>query len=331
MQGIQCHNEFALAPALDPIFEDFDVGDIVLEDEEQVGPDCSLYELDDSQPLPASIYESDMTSFAEVMSTSVVTIQYSSIGHTGGTVPASQSLTTPGSINLRPVGTLTRTGHTFTFLINGQSVNTNSFTINQSHFTAGHQYRISVNVIVSGQTTQIQRTFFIQTPFFAFYGGLGWRYPLNNINSRHIAADGGYKLSLTRVHSGIDIVRTTPGAIAGEAVYAAHSGFAEIAQWSSCAGYWVAIRSDVIDPATNARIVSRYLHFNQSPSVAAGTTVTQGTLIGFVGNTGESTGAHLHLDFNNRNFLDNMNNASINPQRFFPNIIFTGAVSSVMP
>jgi len=40
-----------------------------------------------------------------------VIINYRSIGHTGGAVPLSQNLTTPGSINLRPQGNLTRTGH----------------------------------------------------------------------------------------------------------------------------------------------------------------------------------------------------------------------------
>ena len=40
-----------------------------------------------------------------------VTTVYRSTGHTGGTVPASQSLNTPRSITLRPQGNLTRTGH----------------------------------------------------------------------------------------------------------------------------------------------------------------------------------------------------------------------------
>ena len=46
-------------------------------------------------------------------STNVVTIVYSGNGHTSGTVPASQTLNTPGAINLRPQGNLARSGHTF--------------------------------------------------------------------------------------------------------------------------------------------------------------------------------------------------------------------------
>jgi len=42
-----------------------------------------------------------------------VTITYRGNGHTSGTVPANQTLTTPGNIQLRPQGNLVRTGHTF--------------------------------------------------------------------------------------------------------------------------------------------------------------------------------------------------------------------------
>ncbi|SCZ03818.1 hypothetical protein SAMN03080606_03753, partial [Alkaliphilus peptidifermentans DSM 18978] len=54
------------------------------------------------------------SSEAEVYSTTgTVTIQYRGNGHTSGTVPANQTLTTPGSIELRPQGNLARTGHVF--------------------------------------------------------------------------------------------------------------------------------------------------------------------------------------------------------------------------
>ena len=54
-----------------------------------------------------------MTAVWIPVTNNVITIQYRGNGHTGGSVPASQSLTTPGSITLRPQGNLTRTGHTF--------------------------------------------------------------------------------------------------------------------------------------------------------------------------------------------------------------------------
>lgn len=44
---------------------------------------------------------------------SIVTFQYRGNGHTGGTVPASHQLLTPGTTTLRQPGNMTRTGHTF--------------------------------------------------------------------------------------------------------------------------------------------------------------------------------------------------------------------------
>ena len=44
---------------------------------------------------------------------SIVTIEYRSTLHTIGNIPQSQSLVTPGQINLRPQGNLIRLGHTF--------------------------------------------------------------------------------------------------------------------------------------------------------------------------------------------------------------------------
>jgi len=41
----------------------------------------------------------------------IVTFQYRSTGHTGGTVPLSQSFQTPGSVQMRPQGTLRRAGY----------------------------------------------------------------------------------------------------------------------------------------------------------------------------------------------------------------------------
>jgi len=54
-----------------------------------------------------------MTAVWIPVTNNVITIQYRSNGHTGGTVPASQTIVTPGTTNVSSQGTLTRTGHTF--------------------------------------------------------------------------------------------------------------------------------------------------------------------------------------------------------------------------
>ena len=125
----------------------------------------------------------------------------------------------------------------------------------------------------------------------------------------------------------------SPSGLNDEAVYSAHGGTVAVADWSTSAGWWVAIRSNVKDPVSNNRIVSRYMHFIREPVVSKGA-INQGVYIGNVGSTGNSSGSHLHLDFNNNDLFSgggNFNNFTINPQRFFPGVTFTGATSSVTP
>jgi len=182
-------------------------------------------------------------------------------------------------------------------------------------------------------------------PFFQFYGELGWRYPLNHPDSRHISS--GYKLEGRPDHEGIDIQRIEPnrpdgvyGAIMGERVYSMHSGTVLIAQWSDTAGFWVAIRSSTIDPARNEFLVSRYLHMGDV-QVSQGP-IDQGVHIGHVSNLGRTTGrgpggrssGHLHIDINNNNRWTSSGDVrpyTINPQRFFPQINFEGLLSTITP
>lgn len=86
-----------------------------------------------------------------------------------------------------------------------------------------------------------------------------------------------------RMHEGIDISVGT-----GTSVVAAASGTVLVAGWSG--GYGVLV---VIDHGNG--LATAYAH-NSNATVSPGQTVTQGQLIAYSGNTGHSTGPHLHFE-----------------------------------
>lgn len=123
-------------------------------------------------------------------------------------------------------------------------------------------------------------------------------------------------------HYGIDIVASTAGAISGYKIYSTGSGTVKVATYSSTAGYYVVVVGD-------GGLTTRYLHMKSQPSVSVNDTVTQSTLLGYVGSTGTSSGAHLHLDVNTVGAYyggTNSNNVNkdttINPVTLFPQISF---------
>jgi murein DD-endopeptidase MepM/ murein hydrolase activator NlpD len=102
-------------------------------------------------------------------------------------------------------------------------------------------------------------------------------------------------LGYSRMHKGIDF-----GAPTGSPIYAAGNGVVEEAGWHSGYGKYVRIRH-------NGKISSAYAHMSQfGRSIAKGTRVSQGQVIGYVGSTGASTGPHLHYEIL-------VNNEQVNP------------------
>jgi murein DD-endopeptidase MepM/ murein hydrolase activator NlpD len=87
------------------------------------------------------------------------------------------------------------------------------------------------------------------------------------------------------MHEGIDLV-----APVGTAVYAAADGIVVGAAPNGRYGNWIRIEH-------NSRLATVYGHLSAfAPGIEPGETVVRGELIGFVGSTGRSTGAHLHFE-----------------------------------
>ena len=87
------------------------------------------------------------------------------------------------------------------------------------------------------------------------------------------------------MHEGIDLV-----APAGTAVYAAADGVVVGAAPNGRYGNWIRIEH-------SSRLATVYGHLSAfAPGIEPGETVVRGELIGFVGSTGRSTGAHLHFE-----------------------------------
>ena len=87
------------------------------------------------------------------------------------------------------------------------------------------------------------------------------------------------------MHEGIDLV-----APVGTAVYAAADGVVVGAAPNGRYGNWIRIEH-------SSRLATVYGHLSAfAPGIEPGETVVRGELIGFVGSTGRSTGAHLHFE-----------------------------------
>ena len=130
-----------------------------------------------------------------------------------------------------------------------------------------------------------------QAEIFAMYretNGLLQEFasPLNLYWYYYVSSYYGYrKIPATgneEFHRGVDIAVPT-----GTTVYAAHDGTVTAAAYDSHYGNYVAIEID--------GYTTKYAHMD-SISVGAGQEVEKGAVIGTTGNTGSSTGSHLHIE-----------------------------------
>ena len=138
------------------------------------------------------------------------------------------------------------------------------------------------------------------------------------------AGDGTYSESAwnenknnnKNTHSGIDFTINSED-IGKVPVYAAQSGVIKF-RWDNnkTAGNAIGI---VVTLSDGTELLTRYLHLASFASgIKTGATVQKGQIIGYVGNTGKSSGPHLHFDIS----INNSNNGSkaphISPRKYLP-------------
>lgn len=94
----------------------------------------------------------------------------------------------------------------------------------------------------------------------------------------------------TGFHEGIDFGMSP--AVAGAPIIAAGDGVVAVSAFSNGWGNHVRITHSI----SAGDVSTLYVHMNATPLVSVGATVSKGDVIGYVGNTGNSYGAHLHFE-----------------------------------
>ncbi|MDP4151996.1 MAG: SH3 domain-containing protein [Bacillota bacterium] len=116
-------------------------------------------------------------------------------------------------------------------------------------------------------------------------------------------------------HLGIDIGSSVPG-VTGDTVVAAYGGTVVYSGALNGYGYVVYINSYY----NGQYIQTRYAHLKTTPSVSVGSVVGIGQTIGYMGNSGESTGAHTHFEVRIRsssgNCIANSESTPVNPLNY---------------
>lgn len=111
-----------------------------------------------------------------------------------------------------------------------------------------------------------------------------------NYNANKITSRFGKRTlnGTTRQHNGIDLVaKTTSGASATDYITAHTGGTVQAVGYDAGAGNYVNIQ---VDSST----IMVYYHLKEKSSLKVGAAVKKGDKIGYMGSTGNSTGAHLH-------------------------------------
>lgn len=139
--------------------------------------------------------------------------------------------------------------------------------------------------------------------------GSGWFTKYNNPDKKGVGSDGGE-------HSGVDFTGTS---ILGKPLYATTGGKV-VANWTSDqsgGGGNTVVWKD------SAGKYHWYMHMNDRSTLNVGDDIDGGDLIGYAGNTGHSTGPHLHYTIND-NISGSGSGNVYNPLLYFGNFNPTG-------
>lgn len=153
------------------------------------------------------------------------------------------------------------------------------------------------------------------------YGQLNWNLPV----------DSKYHLSCQKFggsHYALDI---SDGGIKGAPVYAVENGVIDYVEYGNAsAGNWVVLKTNSTDYQNSNSIRVGYMHLDSIKSgITKGKSVTKGTVLGYVGKTGNASGYHLHFEvFSPAKITGPMNagaypNYARNPELFYPNHPYT--------
>ena len=96
-------------------------------------------------------------------------------------------------------------------------------------------------------------------------------------------------------HYGIDIGAVTAG-IAGDPIYCFADGYVIRSGWSTSYGNVVYVNHINPKPSISPYIQTKYAHMRDMPLPDINTNITKGTVIGYMGTTGQSDGVHLHFE-----------------------------------
>lgn len=164
----------------------------------------------------------------------------------------------------------------------------------------------------------------------SFYNNLNWLWPVKTptgkASATYITSPYGWRDTRPIQHKGIDITNGTSSnadlsnSIDGYEVVSAFAGTViyvhdNSTNYQSC-GNCVAVRSKDRDPVTGEYFVAIYMHLKSKPKVNRNQEISANTILGYVGNTGNSTASHLHFEANNQNLsYGEKTNYSDNPNK----------------